>query len=86
LERLIRRFVDGLGPRFTRRKIPIMSQVSLIIQRGHYRRAKHYLEGYDVRDYRAESLEDDSVRLTLERHHAANVIASLPAGAAKVER
>lgn len=39
-----------------------------------------------MRDYRAESLEDDSVRLTLERHHAASVIANLPAGAAKVER
>ncbi len=63
-----------------------MSRVSLIIECGHYRRAKHYLEGYDVRDYRAESLKDDNVRLTLERHHAANVIASLPTGAAKVEQ
>jgi hypothetical protein len=63
-----------------------MNRVSLTIERGHYRRAKHYLEGYDVRDYRAESLEEDSVRLTLERRHAANVIASLPAGAVKVER
>lgn len=66
--------------------MPSMTKVSLIIERGHYRRAKHYLEGYDVRDYRAENLEDDSVRLTLERRHAANVIASLPAGAVKVER
>ena len=63
-----------------------MSKVSLIIERGHYRRAKHYLEGCDVQDYRAESLEDDSVRLTLERRHAANLMASLPAGAARVER
>jgi hypothetical protein len=51
-----------------------MSRVSLIIERGHYRRAKRYLEGYDVRDYRAESLEDDSVRLTLERRHAAKYV------------
>lgn len=63
-----------------------MSKVSLIIERGHYRRAKHYLEGYRVRDYRAESLEDDSVRLTLERSHAANPVASPPAGASRVER
>lgn len=63
-----------------------MSKVSLIVERGHYRRAKHYLEGYQVHDYRAENFEDDRVRLTLERSHAVNLLASLPAGAVKVER
>ena len=54
-----------------------MSEVSLIIWRGHYRRAKQYLEGYQVQDYRVESLEDNSVRLMIGRRHTANVIASL---------
>ncbi|CAA9576235.1 MAG: hypothetical protein AVDCRST_MAG86-2216 [uncultured Truepera sp.] len=70
----------------TRHKIASTSKVSLIIERSHYRRAKHYPEGYRVRDYQVESLENDNVRLTLERSHAANLVASLPAGAAKVER
>ena len=63
-----------------------MQQVRVIVQRRYYRKAKDYLDSYQVRDYQVENLEDETVRLTLGRHHAANLIAKLPSGSVRVQR